>query len=74
MKDGNILDRKWISVKDKLPTSSGRFEVTIKGCKNKRHVEMCNFNKDSEIYQWGDKWNQIKVVAWRERDQPYLGD
>jgi hypothetical protein len=66
------LDRKWISVKDKLPTSSGRFEVTIKS--KKRHVEMCNFNKDSEIYIWGNRWNEVKVVAWRERDKPYLGD
>ena len=67
------MDRKWISVKDKLPTTSGRFEVTIKGCK-KHHVEMCNYNSESELYPWGSKWEQSNVIAWRERDRPYYGD
>lgn len=64
------MSREWISVKDKLPTSSGRFEVTIKN-KGKRHVEMCNFNSQSKLYPWGDKWGQPNVLAWRERDKPY---
>lgn len=65
--------REWIPVEIMLPTSSGRFEVTIKGIKGKRHVEMCNFNSQSKIFPWGDKWIQVNVIAWRERDKPYLG-
>ena len=64
------MEREWIPVKDKLPTSSGRFEVTIKS-KSKRYVDMCNYNSTSEIYPWGSKWEQFNVIAWRERDRPY---
>lgn len=67
------MDRKWISVKDRLPTTSGRFEVTINGW-TKRYIEMCNYNSDSELYPWGSRWEQLRVIAWRERDKPYDGD
>ncbi|ENK1244750.1 hypothetical protein AB2063_002963 [Clostridium botulinum] len=67
------MERKWISVKLKLPTSSGRFEVTIKS-KGKRYIEICNYNSQSKIYPWGSKWEQFNVIAWRERDKPYQGD
>lgn len=69
----NILDRKWISVKDKLPTSSGKFEVTIKGYR-RRYIDMCHFNSDSQFCPWGDQWTKPNVIAWRERDKPYDGD
>lgn len=67
------MSRKWISVKDKLPTSSGKFEVTIKGWR-KRYIEICNYNSESESYPWGSKWAQSNVIAWREQDKPYSGD
>ena len=59
-------------MKDRLPTTSGRFEVTVEG--KRRHVEIYNYNKGSELYAWGGKWNEVNVIAWRERDKPYNGD
>jgi ribosome modulation factor len=67
------MDRSWISVRQQLPTSDGRFEVTIKG-RNGRHVEMCNFSKSGVLYKWGDGWSPVNVIAWRERDKPYTGE
>ncbi|MBD5631168.1 hypothetical protein HYH96_17285 [Clostridium botulinum] len=67
------MERKWIPVIEKLPTSSGKFEVTIKS-KKKRYVEICNYNYQSKVYPWGSKWEQVNVIAWRERDKPYQGD
>lgn len=67
------MKRKWISVTEKLPTSSGRFEVTIKS-KKKCYVDICNYNHQSNVYPWGSKWEQPNVIAWRERDKPYQMD
>lgn len=67
------MERKWIPVTEKLPTSNGKFEVTIKS-KSKRYVEMCTYNSQSEIYPWGSKWEKPNVIAWRERDKPYYED
>lgn len=65
------LNNNWIACSEKLPSSDGRFEVTIKGSKGKRYVEMCNFYKDAEIYKWGGKYNSFNVIAWRSRPEPY---
>ena len=62
---------EWIPVSERLPSSDGRFEVTIKGSKGKRYTEMCNFHKDATIYKWGGKWSKANVIAWKERSQPY---
>lgn len=64
---------RWISVSEGLPSSDGRFEVTVKGCKGKRRVDMCNFYKsaDNGCGKWGDAWNGVNVIAWRERGKPH---
>lgn len=69
------LNNKWIPVGEKLPTSDGRFEVTIKGSKGKRRTEMLNFyiNANEGRGKWGDRWDTTNVLAWRERSKPYDG-
>lgn len=58
----------WISCSDSLPTTDGRFEVTIKGSKGKRYVEMSNYHKESKGL---NKWSNENVIAWRQRAEPY---
>ena len=66
---------EWIPVSERLPETDGRFEVTIKGCKGKRHVEMCNFYKNAKTTPWGlGKWEHGNVIAWRQRSEPYRKD
>ena len=66
---------EWIPVSERLPKTDGRFEVTIKGCKGKRHVEMCNFYKNAKTTPWGlGKWEHGNVIAWRQRSEPYRKD
>lgn len=67
-------DREWIPVTERLPSTSGRFEVTIKGSKGKRYVEMCDFQKDANPdWRWGGRYNTKNVIAWRARPVPYKG-
>lgn len=70
---GYVLGEKvWIPCDEQLPSSDGRFEVTIKGKNGKRHVEMCNFNKNATYTPWGiDNWEHGNVIAWRKRPKPY---
>lgn len=67
------LNDAWIPVSGRLPTSDGRFEVTVKSTKGKRHVEMCNFYKDAsfEPHKWGGKYESVNVIAWRSRPHPF---
>ena len=65
------LNGGWIPCNKKLPSSDGRFEVTVKGSKGKRYVEMCNFYKNAEFHKWGGKYNSFNVIAWRSRPEPY---
>lgn len=69
-----LLNDGWISVDRELPSSDGRFEVTIKGTRGKRHVEICNFHKNAKGYPWGSKWDSFNVLAWRKRPEPWEGD
>lgn len=61
--------RPWIDVKDKLPTTDGCFEVTIKNRNGKCHIGICNCtpNAKSKDAIWGG----ANVIAWRERELPY---
>ncbi|WP_321024715.1 hypothetical protein [Eisenbergiella porci] len=62
----------WIPVTERLPSTSGRFEVTIKGSKGKRHVEICDFQKEAfPDWRWGGRYNTKNVIAWRARPVPY---
>ena len=61
----------WIPCSRELPSSDGRFEVTIKGSKGKRHVEMCNYSKDAKVVFGNEKWQGENVIAWRQRPEPY---
>lgn len=71
--DGRML-AGWIPVAERLPSTSGRFEVTIKGSKGKRYVEMCDFQKDANPdWRWGGRYNTKNVIAWRARPVPYKG-
>lgn len=65
------LNSGWIPVDRELPSSDGRFEVTIKGTRGKRHVEICNFHKNAKGYPWGSKWDSFHVIAWRKRPEPW---
>lgn len=68
-------EKVWFPCDEQLPSSDGRFEVTIKGKNGKRHVEMCNFNKDAKHTPWEiDNWEHENVIAWRKRSKPYKGD
>lgn len=68
--NGVTFERRWVSVAEQLPKTDGRFEVTIKGSKGKRYIAVCNYNKNANF----DKWGNVNVIAWRERDKPYYGD
>lgn len=70
LENGVTFNRRWISVAEQLPNTDGRFEVTIKGSKGKRYIAVCNYNKNANF----DKWGNVNVIAWRERDKPYYGD
>lgn len=71
--DGRILTG-WIPVEERLPSTSGRFEVTIKGNKGKRYVEMCDFQKEAHPnWCWGGRYDTKNVIAWRARPVPYKG-
>ena len=65
------LTNGWIPVSSELPSSDGRFEVTIKGSKGKRHVEICDFHKEAHGYKWGHRYDYPNVTAWRKRPEPY---
>lgn len=71
--DGRILTG-WIPVEERLPSTSGRFEVTIKGSKGKRYVELCDFQKEAHPnWCWGGRYDTKNVIAWRARPVPYKG-
>lgn len=62
----------WIPVTEHLPNTSGKFEVTIKGSKGKRYVDMCDFQKDAfPDWRWGGRYNAKRVIAWKARPIPY---
>lgn len=61
----------WIKCSDELPTTDGRYEVTIRGSKGHLHTEMCNFHKDSRVKQWSNGSKPLNVIAWRSRPKPY---
>ena len=66
------LQKRWIPCSTRLPDSDGRYEVTIKGRNGKRHVEMCDFHKNSRLTPWGmARWEYGNVIAWRQRAEPY---
>ena len=68
-------EKVWFPCDELLPSSDGKFEVTIKGKNGKRHVEMCDFHKDAKHTPWGiDHWEHGNVIAWRKRPKPYKGD
>lgn len=68
-------EKIWIPCNEILPSSDGRFEVTIKGKNGKKHVEMCNFNKNATYTPWGiANWEHGNVIAWRKRPKPYKGE
>ena len=63
---------RWIPVEERLPSTSGKFEVTIKGSKGKRYVEMCDFQKEAfPDWRWGGRYGTKNVIAWRARPEPY---
>lgn len=65
-------EKVWFSCDELLPSSDGKFEVTIKGKNGKRHVEMCDFHKDAKSTPWGiENWEHGNVIAWRKRPKPY---
>ena len=64
----------WIPCSKELPSSDGKFEVTIKGSRGKRHVEMCNYYKDAKVVFGNEKWGGENVIAWRQRSEPYKGE
>lgn len=73
---GEIMDGRmptgWIPVTERLPSTSGRFEVTIRGSKGKRYVEMCDFQKEAfPDWRWGGRYGTKNVIAWRARPIPY---
>ena len=65
------LTNGWIPADRELPSSDGRFEVTIKASKGKRRVEMCDFHKEAHGYKWGHRYDYPNVTAWRKRPEPY---
>lgn len=61
----------WIPVTEKLPTTDGRFMVTIKGRSGKPHVEMRNFHAGSQKWESQYGWREENVLAWQARPRPY---
>lgn len=66
-----ISNSEWIPCSEKLPTSSGRFEVTVKGAKGKRHVEIFNFDKGTNSWWNSGYYFPPAIIAWRSRPEPY---
>lgn len=66
-----IQDELWVDVNDHLPTSDGRFMVTIKN-KGKAHVEMRNFHADSQKWSNDNLWDDDSVIAWQQRPKPFV--
>lgn len=64
-------NRGWIPVTEKLPTTDGRFMVTIKSRRGKPHVEMRNFNAAPQKWETEYGWPQENVLAWQARPRPY---
>ena len=62
---------KWISVRERLPKTDGRFLVTIKGRSGKPHVEMRNFHAGSQKWESQYGWREENVLAWQARPRPY---
>lgn len=62
---------KWIPVTEKLPTTDGRFMVTIKGKSGKPHVEMRNFHAGSQKWESQLGWWEENIMAWQARPRPY---
>ena len=62
----------WISVKDKLPTETGKYLVTVKKLTGywilKNNVFVCDYQFDDFIFQG---WEDNKVIAWQPLPQPY---
>ncbi len=65
-----IQDELWIDVRDHLPTSDGRFMVTIKN-KGKAHVEMRNFHANTKTWCNDTFWDTDNVIAWQPRPKPF---
>lgn len=64
-------NRGWIPVTEQLPTTDGRFMVTIKSRRGKPHVEMRNFHAGSQTWEHRMGGNQDTVLAWQARPRPY---
>lgn len=64
-----VQDELWIDVNDHLPTSDGRFMVTIKN-KGRAHVEMRNFHVESKTWE-ADGFCNDTVIAWQPRPKPF---
>lgn len=71
-KEGVVIqDELWIDVNDHLPTSDGRFMVTIKN-KGKAHVEMRNFHANTKTWCNDMLWDTDNVIAWQPRPKPFV--
>lgn len=64
-----VVDRRWISVSEQLPTTDGRFMVTIKN-KGKYRTEMRNFNHVTQKWE-SARWVPDNIIAWQQRPEPY---
>jgi len=60
----------WIPVSEKLPTSDGKFLVTVKN-KGKPHIETAIYNSQACVTFFTDKWSIRGVIAWRQLPTPY---
>lgn len=65
------LQKRWVPCNVRLPDTDGRYEVTIKNKRGKRHVEMCEYHKNKHGV---GKWERRNVTAWRQRAEPYKED
>ena len=68
---GREEESRWFPVTEKLPTTDGRFMVTIKGKSGKPHVEMRNFHAGAQKWESQLGWGEENILAWQARPRPY---
>ena len=67
-----VTIQQWIPVTERLPTTDGRFMVTIKGRSGKPHVEMRNFHARSQKWENQCGWlSEENILAWQQRPRPF---
>lgn len=70
--DNGVTLQEWIPVSERLPTTDGRFMVTIKGRSGKPHVEMRNFHAGAQKWENQSGWGfEENILAWKARPKPY---